>query len=484
MAQVTSKCFCSVPLCSNSKQKQPYLSFHSFPADEELRKKWLIAIRRSEGPNFQVIRNSTHVCSAHFEPQDIYVTAKGKTWLKKGAIPRRFSWTRPARQSVYSRVKSRLGDSAPLDEEGAMVERAVCEMEVEGEVSAAVWDHEYVTRPPPGAVEELLGKIKALEEQLERLTVIRTQFSRFCVSDDNFKYYTKFPSEQHFIVFWRSIEPSASRLVYWSKAQKMGKEAAANATPSPSRKLQLIDEFFMYSLRTAVGLKEKVLADMFEVSLSSVSRVIITWANYLYAVLGSVPIWMTREQVRRHLPSKFQKYCPNVRVILDCTELRCESPNAITLHCETFSTYKSHTTFKGLIGVSPSGVVTFVSRLFTGAISDKEITRLSGIIDLLEEGDEVMADKGFLIENLLSVAGAKLIIPPFKHKAQFTKEETEQTQAIARLRILVERVIRRVKEFHIFDSVIPLTLAGSINQIWVNCCLLVIYQGPMELEQH
>uniref|UniRef100_A0A8B9GYE8 THAP domain-containing protein 1 n=1 Tax=Astyanax mexicanus TaxID=7994 RepID=A0A8B9GYE8_ASTMX len=87
-------CFCSVPLCSNSKQKQPYLSFHSFPAEEELRKKWVIAIRRSEGPNFKILRNSTHVCSAHFEPQDIYVTPKGKTWLKKGAIPHRFSWTR------------------------------------------------------------------------------------------------------------------------------------------------------------------------------------------------------------------------------------------------------------------------------------------------------------------------------------------------------------------------------------------------------
>uniref|UniRef100_A0A3B1J269 THAP domain-containing protein 1 n=1 Tax=Astyanax mexicanus TaxID=7994 RepID=A0A3B1J269_ASTMX len=94
MAQVSSKCFCSVPLCSNSKQKQPYLSFHSFPAEEELRKKWVIAIRRVRGRIFKILRNSTHVCSAHFEPQDIYVTPKGKTWLKKGAIPRRFSFSR------------------------------------------------------------------------------------------------------------------------------------------------------------------------------------------------------------------------------------------------------------------------------------------------------------------------------------------------------------------------------------------------------
>ncbi|CAM4579876.1 unnamed protein product [Leuciscus chuanchicus] len=35
------------------------------------------------------------------------------------------------------------------------------------------------------------------------------------------------------------------------------------------------------------------------------------------------------------------------------------------------------------------------------------------------------------------------VIPPFKRSAQFSKEETEQTQAIAHLRIIVERVIGR-----------------------------------------
>ncbi|KAL6456404.1 hypothetical protein MHYP_G00349480 [Metynnis hypsauchen] len=60
----------------------------------------------------------------------------------------------------------------------------------------------------------------------------------------------------------------------------------------------------------------------------------------------------------------------------------------------------------------------------------------------------------------------------------------ERTPAIARLRIIVERVTGRVKEFHIFDSETPLTLAGSTNQTPVNCCLLVSYQGPLALDPH
>ena len=37
-------------------------------------------------------------------------------------------------------------------------------------------------------------------------------------------------------------------------------------------------------------------------------------------------------------------------------------------------------------------------------MSDKELTAMSGLVDLLEEGDEVMADKGFEIQDILSKA--------------------------------------------------------------------------------
>lgn len=93
----------------------------------------------------------------------------------------------------------------------------------------------------------------------------------------------------------------------------------------------------------------------------------------------------------------FQSTFPNTRVILDCTEVL--TPSAKVLNSQTYLNYKSHTTFKGLIGITPNGAVCFVSKLFTGNISDKDITKRSGILDLLENGDEVMTDKGFLIQD-------------------------------------------------------------------------------------
>ncbi|RXN17930.1 E3 ubiquitin-protein ligase RNF213-alpha-like protein [Labeo rohita] len=149
---------------------------------------------------------------------------------------------------------------------------------------------------------------------------------------------------------------------------------------------------------------------------------------------------------------------------------------------ETFSNYKNHTTFKGLIGIAPCGVITFVSKLYTGSISDIEITRQSQILQLLQPEDGVMADKGFQIEKMLSQVGATLIIPPLKTSNQLSTEDTHKTQAIARLRILVERVIRRVKEYHIWDGLVPLSMAGSVNQLWAICCVLSNYQGPLDIK--
>ena len=65
------------------------------------------------------------------------------------------------------------------------------------------------------------------------------------------------------------------------------------------------------------------------------------------------------------------------------------------------------------MGISPDGVITFMSFLYPVSISDKELTRQSGILNLLDCGDSVMADRGFDIEDDLILRGVHLNIPPF-----------------------------------------------------------------------
>ena len=91
-----------------------------------------------------------------------------------------------------------------------------------------------------------------------------------------------------------------------------------------------------------------------------------------------------------------------------------------------------------------------------------------------------MADKGFLIKDLLSEIQVSLVIPPFLGPSgHFTADKVWKTQAIARLRIHVECAIRRIKEYHILDKVLPMTLVGSINQLWAVYAFLTNFQGPL-----
>ena len=65
-----------------------------------------------------------------------------------------------------------------------------------------------------------------------------------------------------------------------------------------------------------------------------------------------------------------------------------------------FSFCKSHNTFKLLVAISPRGVITFVLGLCGGRISGKAITQSSGLLELLEAGDNIMADRRFDLEDV------------------------------------------------------------------------------------
>ena len=146
-----------------------------------------------------------------------------------------------------------------------------------------------------------------------------------------------------------------------------------------------------------------------------------------------------------------------------------------------YSDYKSHDTFKGLICISPSGWLTFVSHLYPGRISDKEIVEKSNFCQLIGAGDQYLAEKGFEIHELTALRGGSLYIPPKRFSAsdQFTENQCFETMSRANVRIHVERAIKRIKTWHIFNQVLPLSTYGSINQIWTVCALLVNFQNPI-----
>ena len=63
--------------------------------------------------------------------------------------------------------------------------------------------------------------------------------------------------------------------------------------------------------------------------------------------------------------------------------------------------YKHDVNYKGLLGIVSSGASTFISELYEGSISDKEIVKRSGILNknLWDDNDSIMAGRVFTIQN-------------------------------------------------------------------------------------
>ena len=86
-----------------------------------------------------------------------------------------------------------------------------------------------------------------------------------------------------------------------------------------------------------------------------------------------------------------------------------------------------------------------MSSLYGGSISDKEIVKNRSFVDLIAQHDQLMADRGFHIQDLLAKKKVTPFIPPKgqRKSEQFSKEDCFETMGIANLRVHVERAIRR-----------------------------------------
>ena len=97
----------------------------------------------------------------------------------------------------------------------------------------------------------------------------------------------------------------------------------------------------------SVGFPLRDLAERLNFHRTTAGRIISTWTHFLYCLLESKHLWVHPEIVRAHLPPEFAAFS-DTQVVLDCTEIFCQTPSSLLFQSELFSTYKSHTTFKAM----------------------------------------------------------------------------------------------------------------------------------------
>ncbi|XP_063436164.1 uncharacterized protein LOC134717601 [Mytilus trossulus] len=196
----------------------------------------------------------------------------------------------------------------------------------------------------------------------------------------------------------------------------------------------------LIKLRLILHLED--IAFRLNISKTTVSDILNQGLPALAKKLNFLVQWPDKDSLIKNMPVIFKKTYPRCVSIIDCFEVFINRPGHLTARAQTWSNYKHHNTIKFLVSITPTGVISYVSRAFGDRTSDKVITQRSGYLDKLEHSDQVLADRGFLISEELASHGATLIIPAFtRGKSQLSAKEIELTRQIAHVRIHVERTI-------------------------------------------
>lgn len=356
---------CCVPLCHTKSTREKELSFHRFPKCELMKKAWLVKIRRDEGESFSVSEH-TRVCSLHFTASDYRTTLGGKTVLKDDAVLSVFSWATPVKQRLSRTSSFGLGNV------GAKEPCENCQ-EKDLDISRL----ETMPQEKDDEIQVLISTFLTIKRSSENMLF---SFKRFDGSDDDIHFYTGFQNSVSYREFMTFVLCHAEDMSYWSpnvhgtlSNSVENTQTSSKTTGYTERALSKMDELFLTLVKLCLGLPLHHVANLFNISSSTVSRVFTSRINLLYFVLGSINFWLPKHVIQETMPDSFRKF-PSTRVILDATEFKIQTPSSLLRQSQVFSQYKSTTTAKALLGIAPSRSVTFVSQLYTGGISDKEIT--------------------------------------------------------------------------------------------------------------
>ena len=185
--------------------------------------------------------------------------------------------------------------------------------------------------------------------------------SGFEGNDEKTQFYTGFPTFSMLMQLFTLIAP--------------------HVVSTSTNALCQFQEYLLVLIRLRLNVPLQDLAYRFKVSVSTASRVFNRWIDVMRVRLDFLIQWPEREELRKTMPLVFrQNFGLGVAVIIDCFEIFTDRPSSLIARAMTWSNYKHHNTVKLLIGITPQGVISFLSKAWGGRVSDKHLTENCGLL--------------------------------------------------------------------------------------------------------
>lgn len=257
-------------------------------------------------------------------------------------------------------------------------------------------------------------------------------------NDDLLHFYTGLETYEKFSFVLYTLGPAQHHLEYYK-----------NIKP----RLCIEDQFLLTLMRLRRNYTNFELSKWFHVSDKVVTSCFITWINFMYYQWSEINWFPTREDTTYYANKDFRAIFPDARITLDATEVPIMKPHEPILQQATYSTYKNRNTLKVMVGTTPGGLVSYVSPVYGGSTSDRQIIERSNILAMCDPGDMILADKGINIEDLTIPHNIKLNIPTFfKKKNRMNCHTVLKDRKCSSKRVHVERHIGAAKTFKMIST--------------------------------
>jgi len=237
----------------------------------------------------------------------------------------------------------------------------------------------------------------------------------------------------------------------------------------------------LFLLRTGVHLN--VAAILFDISAGSVTAYFVTWLFCLTQFCRLAMPFPSQKLNRDTIPQDWVDLGYNrTRIIVDTTNVDLPVPSDTDVNSATFQRYYGGSVAKILVGINPAGAVTFASLPYPGKISDADLfKRTILMLELLDEEDDVLVDRGFTVHSDCAVNGIGCQMPPMKNRRliQFSRDQGVLGSKSANRRIHIERAMKRCKAFGYLHRVVPLDQLDILSHIVYVIAFLSNFQCPL-----
>ena len=381
--------FCAIVGCANRAGRDKDKNFYRLPAivknqgaqteqlSERRLRNWLAVIRRKDlkAESYPYIR----VCSDHFtsgKRAKLYDTTN-PDWVPTLNLGHCEAKTGDS-LSRHDRAVGRATKRKKLNEEQAIAK------EERDKQEERIREEKQRTQAHKDQEKDEVEKLRCeLQKSRCELDEVKKEFARtheklcantldeesFRDNDEKVCFFTGIPKWEVLLILLTYLKPQLNT--------------------ASQRALTPFQQLLLTLMRLRLNLSGQDLAYRFNVHSSTVSRTFTYVIEVMCTRLKPLIVWPNRDNLRKTMPMNFRRHYPSCAIIIDCFEIFIERPMNLLARAQTYSYYKHHNTMKFLIGITPQGIVSFISDGWGGRVSDEHLTENCGLLNYLGDAGGV-----------------------------------------------------------------------------------------------